>query len=154
MPLWLTIVLIVLVVIVVLLGVLYYFGMKLQRKQIQQKEQLEAMAQTISMLVIDKKRMKLRDANLPKIVTEQAPKAMMRAKVPVVKAKIGPRIMTLLADEQVFAQLPVKTECKVVLSGIYITAIKSVRGGAVPAAPKKQGFFSRLRGGRKKKADK
>lgn len=154
MQLWLKIVLIVLLVIIVLLGVLYYFGMKLQRKQIQQKEQLAAMAQTISMLVIDKKRMKLKDANLPKMVYEQAPKAMLRAKVPVVKAKIGPKIMTLLADEQVFAQLPVKTECKVVISGIYITAIKSVRGGAVPAAPKKQGFLARIRSGKKKKAEK
>lgn len=153
MPLWLKIVLIVLIIIIVLLGVLYYFGMKLQRKQIQQKEQLEAMAQTVSMLIIDKKRMKLRDAGLPKMVLEQSPKAALRAKVPVVKAKIGPRIMTLLADELVFEQLPVKTECKVVLSGIYITGIKSVRGGAVPSVPKKkQGFFARFRNKKKKKA--
>lgn len=150
MPLWLKIVLIVLIVIVVLLVVLYYFGMKLQRKQLQQKEQLDAMAQTISMLIIDKKRMRLRDANLPKIVMEQSPKYALRAKVPVVKAKIGPKIMTLLADEQVFQILPVKTECKVVLSGIYITAIKSVRGGSVPQPPKKKpGLIARLQ----KKAD-
>ena len=150
MPLWLKIVFIVLVVLIVLLGLLYYFGMKLQRKQVQQREQLEAMAQTISMLIIDKKRMKLSEAGLPKIVLDQTPKYLRRSKVPVVKAKIGPKIMTLLADEQVFSVLPVKTECKVVLSGIYITAIKSVRGGSVPQAPKKKpGLLAKLR----KKAD-
>ena len=145
MPLWLRIVLLVLLVIVVILGLLYYFGLKMQRKQMAQREQLQAMAQTVSMLVIDQKMMKVRDANFPKMIMDQIPKRMMRAKAPVVKAKIGNRIMTLMADPSIFDQLPVKTECKVVLSGIYITSIKSVRGGVVPTAPKKKGFMSRLR---------
>ena len=75
------------------------------------------------MLVIDKKKMKLKDAGLPKIVYEQTPKYMRRAKVPIVKAKIGPKVMTLIADAKVFDVLPVKTEAKVVVSGIYITEI-------------------------------
>ena len=68
-----------------------------------------------------------------------------RAKVPVVKAKIGPKVMTLIADGRVFDSLPVKTEAKVVISGIYITEIKSVRGGAIPTPPKKKGFFARFK---------
>ncbi len=59
--------------------------------------------------------------------------------------------MTLLADEKVFAVLPLKTEAKVVISGIYITQLKSVRGGAIPAPPKKKGFFARFK---KDKSDK
>ena len=70
--------------------------------------------QTVSMLVIDKKKMKIKESGLPKIVYEQTPKYMRWAKVPVVKAKVGPKVMTLLADERVFASLPVKTEAKVV----------------------------------------
>ena len=53
--------------------------------------------------------------------------------------------MTLIADAQVFEALPIKTEAKVVLSGLYITQIKSIRGGSIPAAPKKKGFFARFR---------
>ena len=102
-------------------------------------------------LVIDKKKMKIKDANLPKIVYEQTPKYLRWAKVPVVKAKVGPKVMTLLADEKVFAVLPLKTEAKVVISGIYITQLKSVRGGAIPAPPKKKGFFARFK---KDKSDK
>ena len=60
--------------------------------------------------------------------------------------------MTLLADEKVFQALPVKTEAKVVVSGIYITEIKSVRGGAVVTPPKKKGFFQRFK--KEKKDDK
>ena len=101
--------------------------------------------QTVSMLVNDKKKMKIKESGLPKIVYEQTPKYMRWAKVPVVKAKVGPKVMTLLADERVFASLPVKTEAKVVVSGLYITEIKSVRGGALPQAPKKKGFFARFK---------
>jgi hypothetical protein len=71
---------------------------------------------------------------------------MAWAKVPIVKAKVGPKIMTLIADEKVFATLPVKTEVKAVVSGIYITQIKSVRGGKLETAPpKKKGIFARFK---------
>ena len=48
--------------------------------------------------------------------------------------------MNLIADAAVFDILPVGKECKVVVSGIYITEIKSVRGGVIPAPPKKKGL--------------
>ena len=138
----LNVILVILIIIVAALAVLYFLGRKLEKRQ---QALMEAAAQTVSMLVIDKKKMKIKEANLPKIVYEQTPKYMRWAKVPVVKAKIGPKVMTLMADERVFQALPVKTEAKVVISGIYITEIKSVRGGAVPAAPKKKGFFARFK---------
>lgn len=141
----LNVILVILIIIVAALAVLYFLGRKLEKRQVEQQALMEAAAQTVSMLVIDKKKMKIKEANLPKIVYEQTPKYMRWAKVPVVKAKIGPKVMTLMADERVFQALPVKTEAKVVISGIYITEIKSVRGGAVPTAPKKKGFFARFK---------
>ena len=66
--------------------------------------------------------------------------------MPIVKAKVGPRIMTLACDAQVFELLPVKKEVKVVVSGIYITDVKAVRGTTLETPPqKKKGFFSRFR---------
>ena len=124
----LNVILVILIIIVAALAVLYFLGRKLEKRQVEQQALMEAAAQTVSMLVIDKKKMKIKEANLPKIVYEQTPKYMRWAKVPVVKAKIGPKVMTLMADERVFQALPVKTEAKVVISGIYITEIKSVRG--------------------------
>ena len=79
------------------------------------------------------------------MVIDQTPKMMRRAKLPIVKAKVGPRIMTLICDAAIFDQIPVKKEVKAVVSGIYITEIKSVRGGAIPAPPKKKGFFARFK---------
>ena len=86
----------------------------------------------------------MKEAGLPAIVYEQTPWYAKRAKIPVVKAKIGPRIMTMIADEKVFLQLPLKTEVKVEISGLYITAVKGVRG-PLDVPEKKKGFFARLR---------
>lgn len=145
MNVFLNIILVIFIILIAVLAVLYFLGRKLEKRQVEQQALMEASAQTVSMLVIDKKKMKIQDANLPKIVYEQTPKYMRWAKVPVVKAKIGPKVMTLMADERVFEALPLKTEAKVVISGIYITEIKSVRGGAIPAAPKKKGFLARFK---------
>ena len=145
MHLVLNVLLVILVIAVIALAVLYFLGRKLEKRQVEQQQLLEMSKQTVSMLVIDKKKMKIKESGLPKIVYEQTPKYMRWAKVPVVKAKVGPKVMTLLADERVFASLPVKTEAKVVVSGLYITEIKSVRGGAIPQAPKTKGFFARFK---------
>ena len=95
--------LVILVIAAIVLAVLYFLGRKLEKRQVEQQALLEAAKQTVSMLVIDKKKMKIRDAGLPKMVYEQTPKYMRWAKVPVVKAKVGPRVMTLMADEKVVA---------------------------------------------------
>lgn len=145
MQTFLYVLLVVLVIAAGILAVLYFLGRRLEKRQVEQQAMMEAAKQTVSMLVIDKKKMKIKDAGLPKMVYEQTPKYMRWAKVPVVKAKVGPKVMTLMADEKVFAALPLKTEAKVVVSGIYITEIKSVRGGTVLPVPKKKGLLARFK---------
>ncbi len=140
----LTIVLTVILVLVIAACIaLYIFGKKAEKKQAAQREQMEAAAQVISMLIIDKKKMKLKEAGLPAAVVENTPKYLRRTKIPVVKAKIGPRIMTLMCENKVFEVMPVKKEIKAVVSGLYITEIKSVRGGSIEPPQKKKGFFKR-----------
>ena len=108
--------LIVLLIIVIGLAVLYFLGKKAQKKQEAQQEQIEAAKQTIPMLIIDKKRLPIKESGLPQMVIDQTPKLMRRSKLPIVKAKVGPRIMTLVADEQVFDLIPVKKEVKKIMS--------------------------------------
>lgn len=140
----LNVVLIILVIAVVALAVLYYFGRKMEKRQAEQQTMMEAAKQTVSILVIDKKKLKVKESGLPKTVIDQTPWYMKRAKLPIVKAKVGPKVLTLIADDKAFLQLPVKTEAKVVISGLYITDVKSVRGG-IPPIPKKKGFFARFK---------
>lgn len=136
--------LVILVVLIIACIVLYFLGKKAEKKQAEQQEQLDAVKQTISILVIDKGRVRLRDAGFPPIVLENTPKYLRRSKVPVVKAKIGPKVMTLMCDADVFSIIPVKKEVKATISGIYITGVKGLRG-PLEVPKKKKGFFARLR---------
>lgn len=120
--------LVILIVLIIATVVLYFLGKKAQKKKEEQDAQLAANAQTITMLVIDKKRMPIKDAGLPQVVIAQTPKLMRRSKLPIVKAKVGPRIMSLIADDSVFDMIPLKKEIKASVSGIYITKVTGIRG--------------------------
>lgn len=134
---------IIILVLIALLVVLYFVGKKMQKRQDESQEQMQAASQTTSILVIDKKRMKLKDAGLPKIVLENTPKYLRGSKVPIVKAKIGPKIMSLMCDEKIFPLLPVKKELKVVISGIYIMDVKG--RNALENPEEKLGWWQRTK---------
>ena len=89
------------IVLVVAIGVmvaLYFWGQSMQKKQMAQKEQMMAAAQTVTM----------------------------------------PQILTLIADDGIFDELPTKGEIKAMVSGIYIVSVKNVRGKVAPADEKKK----------------
>ena len=140
-----TVLLVILVILVIALIALYFWGKKAQKKQDEQQAQIEATKQTVSMLVIDKKRMRLKESGLPQMVIDQTPKMLRRSKLPIVKAKVGPKISILIADEKVFELIPVKKEIKAEVSGLYIVGVKGIRGSLEAPAPKKKGFFARFK---------
>ncbi|MCM1063962.1 MAG: YdgA family protein [Eubacterium sp.] len=141
MKTWVIVLLIIVAVLVIIGVVLYFLGKKAQKKQAEQQEILNANKQTVSMLVIDKKRMKVRDAGLPQIVMDQVPKVMRGSKLPIVKAKVGPQIMSLICEEKIFDSVPVKKEVKAVVSGIYVLDVKGLHGKKEVQPVKKKSRF-------------
>lgn len=137
--------LVILVVLIAALIALYFFGKKAQKRQEEQQAQIEASKQTMSMLVIDKKRMRLKDSGLPQMVIDQTPKLMRRQKLPIVKARIAGRTQILIADEKVFELIPVKKEVKAEVSGLYIVGVRAIRGHLEAPPQKKKGFFSKFK---------
>ena len=135
---WMIILIVITVVLAALVIALYFLGKKAQKKQKEQEEMLNANKQTVSMLIIDKKRMKLRDAGLPQLVLDQTPKLMRGSKMPIVKAKVGPQILSLICDDKIFDSVPVKKEVKAVVSGIYILSVKGLHGRQTEAVPEKK----------------
>ena len=135
--------LVILAILIIIVVVLYFLGKKAQKRQSEQQAQLDAMKQTVSMLIIDKKRMKMKESGLPQAVIEQAPKLMRGTKLPIVKAKVGPQVMSLVCDEKIFDSVPIKKEVKAVVSGIHITDVKGLHGKTVAAPAKKKGVFKR-----------
>ena len=136
--------LVIVIVLAIIIAVLYFLGKKAQKKQAEQQELLDANKQTVSMLIIDKKRMKMKDAGLPQMVIDQTPKMMRGSKLPIIKAKVGPQIVSLICYEKIFESVPVKKEVKAVVSGIYVLDVKGLHGKTEAAPEKKKGFFKRM----------
>ena len=121
--------LVILAILIIALVIVGVWGNKQQKKSADAQQQLQDAAQPMTLLVIDKKRMKISEANLPKVV----------------KAKVGPRIMTFMCDEKVFDMIPVKQEIRAMVGGIYILSVKSLRGPALVTPPKKT-FWQKVKG--------
>ena len=138
---------VLLIILAVLIGVLvalYFFGKRLQKKQDEQNERIQAYKQPVVLLVIDKKKLKLKESGLPEEVISQTPWYARRSKVPIVKAKVGSRFMNLIADEKVFDLIPINKQVKAMVSGIYIVEVKGMRGQKLVAETnEKKGWFRR-----------
>ncbi len=146
MPWWVWLIIGIVALLIAALAFIIVRGRKMTRQQSEAEKQMEASKQTISMLIIDKKKKKMIESGLPEAAIQAAPKYARRLKIPVVKAKVQNRVMTLICDGKVFDILPVQKQVTCSVSGLYITELKAVRGGSVPKLPeKKKGFMEKLR---------
>ena len=126
MDIWGIMMIVALVLLVV--GVGFYFLNKWASKRAsQQQDMVQQHKQTMSIYVIDKKKEKLTNANFPKSMQDQIPRMGKIMKMPLVKAKIGPQIMTLVCDNDVFKALPVKKTVTVEMAGAYIVSMKGMK---------------------------
>ena len=67
MKVW-QVLLIILVILIAVLVVLYFLGKRAQKKQEENQAQIEAAKQTVNMLIIDKKRLRIKESGLPQMV--------------------------------------------------------------------------------------
>lgn len=132
-------------VCVVLVIVMYRLAKRNEKRRNEQQASIDQMAQNYTMLIIDKKKMKLKESGLPQQVIDETPWYAKRSKVPIVKAKVGPKIVTLVADNNIYDIIPVKKEVKATVAGIYISDVRGLRG-PLPKPEKKRGILARLTG--------
>ena len=130
-------------VFAVLALVFYFIGRRAQKKQEENRAQIDAIKQSVSMLIIDKGKIKFKEAGFPAVVMEKTPKRYHRMKTPVVKAKVGPKIMTFMCDADIYDLIPVKKEVKATISGIYITEVKGLRG-KLDTPPVKKSWWRKM----------
>ena len=133
------IILIIILVVSVIGGGLYFLSRWSTRKMGEQEKLLQSTSQSLTIYVIDKKRDRISNVNLPKIITEQMPKRANLMRMYFVKAKIGPQIMTFIcSDKAIYNALPLKKNVKVDASGIYITHMKGMKSKQEMKALKKE----------------
>jgi hypothetical protein len=115
------------VVLVVIVAALYFLNRWAGKRMATQNEMVEKHKQTVTIYIIDKKKDKVTNANLPKAMASQIPRMGRMMKMPLVKAKVGKDIMTLMCDNKVFPALPVKKNVTVEMAGIYIVGMKGMK---------------------------
>ncbi len=112
------------VIIAAIVAAYFVIKKRLSKRVNDQQALVDQHKVTTSILVLEKRKDKVVNTDLPKSVVEQIPKIYRVRKVPIVKAKIGPKVMDLMCDEKVFDKLPEKRSVKVDIAGIYIAGIK------------------------------
>lgn len=115
------------IVVAVIIAAIYFFNRWAGSKLADHNSMIERSKQPMSIYVIDKKKDKLSNANFPKAVHDQMPRWNKFMKMPLVKAKVGPQIVTLMCDKVVFDALPIKKTVKVDVAGMYIVHMKGMK---------------------------
>ena len=116
------------VVVVAVFAAFYFLNRWASKKMGDQQAMVEKTKQEVQIFVIDKRRDRISNVNLPKAVHEAVPKVSKLMRMYFIQAKVGPRIMTLMCDRKhVFNAIPVKKNVKVELAGIYIVSVKGMK---------------------------
>lgn len=116
------------VVIAAIVAGWFFLKKRMEQKVSLQKDLVDQHKIATSILILEKRMDKVSNANIPKSVIAQIPKIYKFRKVPIVKAKIGPQVMDLLCDEDIFNKLPERKSVNVELAGIFIAGIKQQKG--------------------------
>ena len=119
----------VVLVVAALAAGFYFLGKHLQKKQNESQQIIDQNRQKITAFIIDKKKAKVTEANFPKSVLEQMPRRLRWIKMPLVKLKSGPQIVTMFCDKKVFEALPLKKQVQLEVSGGYILSFSTGKKG-------------------------
>lgn len=128
--------------LVVAFIVLTILGKKAQKRKEEQDEQIAAASQTVNMLIIDKKRMKLKDAGpTADYWADTKAYAPLKAACSQGQGRTKSHV-SYRRRADLWWDSFLKKEVKAV-SGIYITAVRGIRG-PLEKPKKKKGFRARM----------
>lgn len=104
----------------------YWFVKRTLKKQAdEQSAMVQQYKQTVpNVFILEKKMQKITNAKIPKSVLEEVPKYYRWRKMPLVRAKIGNQVVTLICDKKLFDRLPEKKNIKADIAGIYLVSFR------------------------------
>jgi hypothetical protein len=101
------------------------------KKQVQQQGMIEQHKMSVDIFVIDKKKDKAANVNLPKVVMDQLPRVYRLMKHNFIKAQVkaqgGAQITTLMCDKPIFEFIQVKKNYKVEIAGLSIVSVRGMK---------------------------
>ena len=117
---------IVIVVLAIIMFFVYRASTKNYKRSIEADDFIKANKQVVSIYVIDKKFDKPTEKDFNKQIFEQLNGSAKRRKMCMVKAKVGPQIVTLITEKNVYDVIVPKKTVKVELSGLYLVNVVGV----------------------------
>ena len=119
---------VIIIICVVGLSILgfYMYNRKNLSKMIQAQDFIANNKIITQVFIIDKKFEKPTKENTPKMIYDQLPKLSRMRKMALVKAKVGPQIVTLTCSKDIYNILTTKKSIKIELAGILINKVIGV----------------------------
>lgn len=121
----------ILIIIFVVVGTIaagvYFLTRWASKKQVGQQQLIDKTKQRMDIYVIDKRRDKAENVTLPKAVSENLPKMSKLMKMYFIKCKVGPQVITMMCDKQVYGFIEPKKTYKAEVAGIYIVSVKGMK---------------------------
>ena len=121
------IMIIVLVVVGILAAAFYFLNRWSYKRMDENQAMIDRHRQSATIFVIDKSSGRLKEGMIPKAAMDQMPWHSKMMRMYFVKAKVGPQIVTLICEKNVYAALPVKKNVKVEIAGIYISSMHGMK---------------------------
>jgi hypothetical protein len=121
------IILLVMLIVVVVVGLFFFINRWAFKKMDEQQTIINQQKMTQTAYIIDKKRDKITNINMPKAVMDNLPKRATLMKMYFAQVKIGPQIVTLICDKNVYNALPLKKSVKIEIAGLYIVNIVGMK---------------------------
>lgn len=119
------------IIVPILIGLivfgLYFLNRWATKKMNAQESMIESTKQNMTIYVIDKKRDKITNVNMPKMVVAQMPKYSKLMRMYFVKGKVGPQIATFMCDKHTFNSIETKKTIKAEVAGIYISKVHGMK---------------------------
>ncbi len=117
---------IVAVVLVIAIFAIYKLSSRNYKRSIEAQDFINANKQVASIYVIDKKYAKPTENDFNRQVFEQFTNSVKRRKMCMVRAKVGPQIVTLITEKNVYDIIVPKKTIKVELSGLFLVNVVGV----------------------------
>ncbi len=132
------ILLLTIIIVAVIAGVLYFVNRWAYKKMDEQQAVINQQKMTQTAYIIDKKHDKITNVNMPKMVMDNLPKRAKLMKMYFAQVKIGPQILTLICDKNVYNALPLKKSVKIEMAGLYIVNVVGMKSAEEMKAKAKE----------------
>lgn len=127
----------ILVVVLVVAG-FFFLNRWAYKKMDEQQAMINQQKMKQTAYVIDKKHDRITNVHMPKMVMDNIPKRAKLMKMYFAQVKIGPQILTLICDKNVYNALPLKKNVKIEIAGLYIVNVIGMKSAEEMKALEKE----------------